>query len=180
MTYCNIYVGILISILVPTFLYILAYVTKIYKLAYITKIYNIFFSKNFIPKPDEFVDSMLQSGSDVSSIVTEINGLLPQLADFIGQFHNLVGNTGINVVTDSAGNMARDVPQNMPDSEANYISKKIGVIDRLITTHGQNINDLHQKGLKMEENLKTDNPKHVSQLSDQIYKFKNLNSTYKH
>ena len=76
--------------------------------------------------------------------------------------------------------MSIDVPENMPDSDANLISKRIGIIDRLITSHGQSINDLFQKGLSIEEKLKTDNPKYVSQLSEQINQFKKLNSSYKH
>lgn len=76
--------------------------------------------------------------------------------------------------------MSIDVPENMPDSDANLISKRIGIIDRLITSHGQSINDLFQKGLSIEEKLKTDNSKYVSQLSQQIDQFKKLNSSYKH
>lgn len=116
----------------------------------------------------------------ISEIVAEINSLLPQLSNFINQFDATVTQSGINVVTDSIGSMSIDVPQNMPDDVANKISTRIGIIDRLITTKGQEINDLFQKGIHLENKLKMDNPDYVSQLTDKIKEFKKLNSSYKH
>jgi hypothetical protein len=76
--------------------------------------------------------------------------------------------------------MSIDVPHNMPDIEAEKISKRIGIIDRLITSHGNNLNDLFQKGLSIENKLKANNPNYVSELKDQIAEFKKLNVSYKH
>lgn len=76
--------------------------------------------------------------------------------------------------------MSIDVPQNMSDTEAHNISKRIGIIDRLITTHGNSINDLFQKGLTIEKNLKANNPNYVSELTDHIAQFNKLNTSYKH
>lgn len=84
------------------------------------------------------------------------------------------------MVTDSIGNMSIDVPQNMPDDVANKISTKVGIIDRLITTRGQEIHDLLQKGIHLENKLKMENSNYVSQLTDKIEEFKKLNSSYKH
>ena len=117
---------------------------------------------------------------DILQIVTEINSLLPQLSDFINQFHNLVNQSGVSVVTDSAGNLSIDVPQNMPDSEANRLSTRIGIIDRLITTRGQELNDLFQKGFQVENKIKVENPNYTSQLTERIAEFKRLNNSYKH
>ncbi len=117
---------------------------------------------------------------DITNIVTEVGTLLPQLGDFINQFHNVVSESGINVITDSTGNMSIDVPKNMPDSEVNKITTRVGIIDRLITTRGQEINELLQKGLSIEDKLKKENPNYVSQLSDKIEEFKKLNASYKH
>jgi flagellar motor switch protein FliG len=138
------------------------------------------FFSNDIPKPYSFVKQTLKSGLDISSIIIELNTLLPQLADFINQFNNVVSQSGINVITDVMGNMSIDVPKDMPDSVANNISTRIGIIDRLITTRGQEINELLQKGLNLENNLKAENPDYVSQLSDKIAEFKRLNESYKH
>ena len=135
---------------------------------------------NCIPKSHSFVTEILQSNMDISQIVTEINSLLPQLNDFINQFNNLVTQSGINVITDSAGNMSIDVPKNMPDSVATNISTRVGIIDRLINTRGQEINDLFQKGIQIENNIKIENPNYTSQLTNKILEFKRLNSIYKH
>jgi hypothetical protein len=131
-------------------------------------------------KPPLFATKTLQSSMDISEIVTELNTLLPQLANFIDQFNTTVSQSGISVVTDSMGSMSIDVPQNMPDNVANNISTRIGIIDRLITTRGQEINDLFQKGVHLENKLKMENSNYVSQLTDKIEEFKRLNSSYKH
>jgi hypothetical protein len=135
---------------------------------------------NSLLKPNDFVKLRLQSGLDLSSIVAEVNTLLPQLANFIDQFNNIITQSGINVITDSSGNMSIDVPHNMPDLEAEKISKRIGIIDRLITSHGNSLNDLFQKGLSIENKLKANNPNYVSELKDYIAEFKKLNVSYKH
>lgn len=124
--------------------------------------------------------STLQNGVDISNIVNEVNNLLPQFTDFINQFNNLVTQTGINVITDSAGNMSIDVPGNMSETEANKLSTRIGIIDRLITNHSTTLSDLFEKGLSLENKLKAENSSYVSQLSDQFTEFNKLNSSYKH
>jgi hypothetical protein len=84
------------------------------------------------------------------------------------------------VVTDPIGNMDIDVPKHMSDELANKVSSKIGVIDGLITTSGQKINDLLQQGMSIEKKLKLENSNYVSQLTEKIEEFKKLNSSYKH
>ena len=122
----------------------------------------------------------MQSNIDIFQIVSEINTLLPQLGDFINQFNSVVSQSGISVITDSTGNMSIDVPHDTPDSVANNITNRIGIIDRLITTRGQEINDLLRKGLDLEKNIKKENPNYVSQLTDKIEEFRRLNALYKH
>ena len=140
---------------------------------------NYFFCNN-IPKPAPYVNETLKSNLDLLNIISDLNTLLPQLGEFINQFNNLVNQSGINVVTDIMGNMSIDVPKDMPDSVADNISKRIGIIDRLITTRGQQINELLQNGLTIENRVKMENPKYISQLSDKIAEFKKLNDSFKH
>lgn len=135
---------------------------------------------NCIPVSNLFITKTLQSNMDISQIVTEINALLPQLSDFINQFNNLVTQSNINVITDSTGNMSIDVPNSISDSEATNLSTRVGIIDRLINTRGQEINDLLKKGVELENNIKIENPNYTSQLTDKIIEFKKLNSKYKH
>ncbi len=113
-------------------------------------------------------------------IVSEVNRLLPQLAEFITQFKALVADTGINVVSDAHGNMSIDVPMKMSDIEANNVSTRIGIIDRLITQNGTTINSLFQKGLAIEESLKKTDPSYNSQFIEHIARFKELNRSYNH
>lgn len=140
---------------------------------------NVFFTDN-IPKPYLFVNKTLESNMDIANILTEINTLLPQLSGFINQFNDLVSQSAINVITDSTGNMSIDVPKNMEDSVANNITTRIGIIDRLINTRGQELNDLFQKGFQVEKEIKLQNPNYNSQLTEKLVEFKRLNNSYKH
>jgi len=122
-----------------------------------------------------FSTKLLKSDLSLPEILSEINTLLPQLSNFINQFNNTVNESGITVVTDSIGNLSIDVPQNMSDSAASKVSTRIGIIDRLITTRGQEINDLFQKGTILDNKLRMENPNHVSELAPKIEQFKKLN-----
>ena len=148
-------------------------------IGHITKVFAFNMGMD-IPKPYLFTTERFEANMDIFQIVTEINTLLPQLSDFINQFNSLVNQSGISVITDSVGNMTLDVPQNMPDSVANNLNTRIGIIDRLITTRGQEINDLLQKGLNVENNIKAHNPNYTSQLTEKIAEFRRLNASYKH
>jgi hypothetical protein len=117
---------------------------------------------------------------DLYTIVLEVNRLLPQLEVFINQFKVIIIETGINVISDTQGNMSIDVPSSMSDIDANKISARVGVIDRLITHNGVSINDLFNKGLSIEDSLRSKDPTYNSQLTNQIAKFKALNGSYKH
>ncbi len=136
--------------------------------------------RNVEVKPHSFAKTALKSEPVITEIVSQINTLLPQLAHFIGQFSATVTEYNISVVTDPIGNMDIDVPKDMSNELANKVSKKIGIIDRLITTHGQSINDLLQKGVGIENKLKLENSNYVSQLTEKIEEFKRLNASYKH
>ena len=130
------------------------------------------------PMPHKFIDCSLKS--DISSILTELSSLLPQYSTFIGQFNDLVSQANINVITDNMGNMSIDVPSNMSDTEAENISKRIGIIDRVIATRSQEINDLIHKGVNMEKDLKNKNPNYTFQLTDKITEYNRLKNLYKH
>ena len=134
------------------------------------------------PLPYKFVNKSLQSslGGDLTEVVTKINELMPQLSEFIVQFNNVVANHSINVITEANGNMSLDVPVSMSDNQAEQLSKRIGIIDRLITTRGQEINDLLLKGVEIEEKLKQQDSQFKSQILTKINEFNQLNNSYKH
>lgn len=127
-----------------------------------------------------FETKILKSETGITEIVSQISYLLPQLSDFIDQFNTTVRQANVNVISDAAGNMSVDVPVKMPEADANKISTRLGIIDRLITTRGQELNELFQKGLSIEKNLKAENSSYVSQLTDKILEFKRLNASYNH
>jgi len=132
------------------------------------------------PKPHGFVTLQLKSSLELDNIILEVNRMLPQLVGFVEQFNNIVSQHGINVVTDAQGNMSMDVPASMSETTYMNISNRLGIVDRLINNHGSSINDLIQKGLSIEQEIKQPDQNYTSQLSDQIEKFKKLNASYKH
>ena len=138
------------------------------------------FYSNVIVKPHSFVNMPLQSTMDISEIILEINTLLPQLAKFINQFNTTVNQSEINVITDSMGNLSISVPEGMPDNVIKNLSNRVFIIDRLITTRGDEINVLLQKGIHLENNLKAENSNYVSQLISKTEEFKKLTSSYNH
>ena len=134
---------------------------------------------NSPPKPHAFVSLPLKS-DDLTPLILEINRLLPQLAEFITQFNLLVTENSVNVITDALGNMSIEVPKNMSDNTANSVSGRLSIIDRLINSHGSSLNEQFQKGLNIENKIRSSNPEYKSQILEQIAKFKELNNSYKH
>lgn len=135
---------------------------------------------NYEVKPHRFDSKQLLSETGISEIIIQIDTFLPQLSAFINQFSTTVSQYGISVITDTAGTMSIDVPQDMSEQVANKLSTRIGVIDRLITTRSENISDLLQKGTILEEKLKVMDSQYVSQLTDRMKEYKRLISLYKH
>ena len=134
------------------------------------------------PLPHQFVTKPLQSSltADLTEVVTKVNELMPQLSEFILQFNNVVASNSISVITEANGNMSLDVPVTMPDDHAEQLSRRIGIIDRLITTRGQEISGLLHKGLEIEGKLKQQDPQFTSQILEKINEFNRLNDGYKH
>jgi hypothetical protein len=117
---------------------------------------------------------------ELYDIIGEVTRLLPQLSEFIAQFNNLVANSGVNVFTDCAGNMSVDIPDSMSVADGSNIVKRLGIIDRLINTHGSTINELLQQGLNLEKQIKISDSSYTPKLTQYIQEFKALNSSYKH
>lgn len=116
----------------------------------------------------------------LNSIVTELGNLIPQFSSFIDQFNGIVSANNVAVITDSTGNMSIDVPKDMSDGTAETLSKRIGIVDRLINDRRATIADLFRKGSELESNLKSENSKYVSELSGKFTTFRELNKSYKH
>ena len=100
---------------------------------------KLYFYKDInIPKPHVFVSLPLQSTiGELTEVTLKINELLPQFSDFISQFNNIILTHNINVITNTSGNMSLGVSSTMSDIDAEKISKRIGIIDRLIASRGE-------------------------------------------
>ncbi len=116
----------------------------------------------------------------LTEIITQIDIILPQLSEFINQFNNLVKNANINIITEIDGTLSIDVPTSMSDSETQNLSKKIGIIDCLISTKNKEVTDLLEKGISIYSQLKLENPNHNSEILNKIKEFEKLKSNYKH
>ena len=117
---------------------------------------------------------------EIMEIIGELNTLIPQFAGFIDQFNTLVIQKSLNVVSDSSGNMAIDVPYDMSNKEADNISKRISIIDRLIDSHHTSIKDLFEKGFNIENKLKVENSNYISELTNKKVEFNKLKNSYQH
>lgn len=117
---------------------------------------------------------------EIMNLISEIDSLLPQFAGFIDQFNILIIQKDLNVISDSCGNMSIDVPSDMSNKEAENITKRIGIIDRLIDSHHTSIKDLFERGSNLENKLKTENPNYISELANRKAEFNRLIAAYKH
>lgn len=118
--------------------------------------------------------------ADIAKISTQVGTLLPQLSNFINQFNTTVSESNVNIVTDSFGNMTLDLNKNISDEQAINLSNRISIIDRLISTRSQDIDELLQKALKLENEVKSENPHYVSQVNDSMEEFRKLRNSYNH
>lgn len=134
-----------------------------------------------IPKPYKFSGEfpLISSIAEVAEITAKVNDLLPQFANFIHQFNNLIISNNANVIIDTAGNMILDIPDNIPNVDAGNLRQRMGIIDRLILTRGQEIDQLLQRGLSIEADLKRENANYTSQILDKVNEFRKLNNTYR-
>lgn len=128
--------------------------------------------------------SLIQkSGSDIQSltdIILSIGGHLSELTGYISKFNNTVIETGINVISDSEGNLSMDVPANMPDELSKQVCLKINIIDSLITKRQSDITELIDKGLALQNKINSVDPSYKSEILSKVSEFEKLKSFYKH
>ena len=116
---------------------------------------------------------------DITNIIAEINGLLPQLSNFITQFNNLINQNNVNIIFDAMGNMSLDAPGNMTDLEINFLSKRVNVIDALITSHKSSITNLFQQVSNIDKGSNITNSSNITELTSLRNQFEILKTTYK-
>jgi hypothetical protein len=132
------------------------------------------------PKPHAYVSLPLKSGlSELVEIISNIDSTLPLLSKFIDNFNTVVANNDINVITEVNGDMSIDVPLDMPKEKRYEISKKLGIIDRLVNTKGTELRTLFEQAVVEQDKLKALNSKDIPQISKQMQIFLDLNKSYK-
>lgn len=118
--------------------------------------------------------------TELLELINQINTILPQISDFINQFNTTIIENNINVVTDTGANMFMDVPSDISDDKAAHLKKKLEIIDRLINTKTDEVEELLKKGSSLESTLKKNNPEYKSVILDKLSEFNKLKSSYKH
>lgn len=114
----------------------------------------------------------------ILDIISQINGLLPQFSDFIGQFNQtaLVGN--ITVEFDIQHNMTLYAPKSMSAHDISYFSQRIKIIDNLILTRCGEIERLIEQGYIIENELKKTDSNYSSLILDKANEFKRLKNSH--
>jgi hypothetical protein len=118
--------------------------------------------------------------STLLDIINQIDLMLPQLDNFIDQFHTTLLENNINIVTDSSSNMFMEVPSTTPEDKATFLRKKLDVIDRLVNTKSAEVDKLLKEGSNLELNLKKDNPEFQSKILAKVNELNKLKAKYRH
>lgn len=127
----------------------------------------------------EFVTMPKKSNTDLISIINDITNTLPDFNKFINQFHSLISEKSINVITDASGNMSIDVPNSMSDNEANLLSTRVRIIDSLVRTKEESLHDLFTRAEQLQKSSNCDTSL-KSQVNERLSEFKKLKDSYKH
>jgi hypothetical protein len=116
----------------------------------------------------------------LDNCITNIQDLIPQLANFVGQFNTFIMEQNVNVVSDSGGSLGIDVPHNMPEAQARSVTRRVEVLDSLIDSHRITIKELFRQGFEHEAVEKAKNSRYISVLTDKQITFNSLISSYGH
>jgi hypothetical protein len=110
---------------------------------------------NTIPREEspDIVNPVPRLHSILDSL-RELRAINNQLERFNRDIQRLKDNYGIRVVSDSEGNLDMDVPNSMSRDKASELSKRVGVIDRLITTQCDKFDTTLKPVLESKEYLK--------------------------
>lgn len=86
-------------------------------------------------------------------LLNKIDYILPQLGEFVNQFQTTISNNNINVIIEGAGDFSIDVPKDMPDSEAKKFSDRLRILDQLIRTRTEDVEELLNKSKSLLTNI---------------------------
>jgi hypothetical protein len=108
---------------------------------------------------------------ELNEIITKIDELLPKLDLFIVQFNQLLLTNPVNIIVDASGFMSADISTSMPNTEADLLAKRIGVLDRLVITQSQEVDSLLDKGKEIEAKFFQEHTKFTSRILEKAKEF---------
>ena len=118
--------------------------------------------------------------TELDNNITELDRLLSQLGGFITQFHNFIIENNINVMTDSEGSFAIDVPGDVNDSVAQQLSNRVYLYDTLILDRVHVIEELLERTLDLERNAIQSDNNYTAQLTQYGIRLRQLIRSYGH
>jgi hypothetical protein len=114
----------------------------------------------------------------VLEIVSQINVLLPQFSEFIGQFNQTTLASNFTVEFDPQQNITLYAPKNMSSPDLSYFSLRLRVIHDLILTRSGELEGLIEQGYNIENELKKTDSNYSSLILDKANEFKKLKNEH--
>jgi hypothetical protein len=118
--------------------------------------------------------------TELSNLISSINVQLEQLSSFINQFHDLVISKQLTVTSDALGALMVDAPFSLPDNEASLVGRRITILDNLINTRRESLNDSIHQGLTIYSEIKKVNPSFNSVILTKLTELNDISSKYIH
>lgn len=113
-------------------------------------------------------------------VLNNIDSHLSDLDKFITRFENIITKDNVNFHSTADKEILMDVPAKMPDEKMYHIQKQLGIIDRLINTRREEIDNLFKEAWKIEASLNKSNPEYNSVIKEKLAEFNKLKNSYKH
>ena len=110
--------------------------------------------------------------------LAELNGLLTQLETFVNNFQDFITKHNINVITDVGGNMSLDIPTSVDNATQQSYLSRIGITDRLIYSHIDNLESLLRRASELEGQIRELDSDYLSQLNSYRERLRLLISRY--
>lgn len=107
---------------------------------------------------------------------------MSQMDLFINNFNTLIVDNDVNVISTVDQSIYIDAPNKMPQDKAEDIAKRLNIIDRLISTKREEIDNLFKEAWRLEGSLNKDksDSSNASLIQKKLEDFQKLNAKYKH
>lgn len=114
----------------------------------------------------------------INDVAQNIENLLPQFESFVSKFQNHLHEADINIINDAQGHDI-SVKNNLPEAEEKKIVKKYLVLEGLVEARILDIEQLVEKGSKLEIEMKKVNPEFKSKILEKANAFERIRENYR-